>query len=401
MTGRPRSIQRHPHLETRAARRNFGRRARAARSAEVLNDPRHTRSAAPARRTSRPPPAPARARSFNSMMMPIADNARGLAQAAARLISASSAAVRSFTVPSAGHALEQGVVVDDDDRRARGVRRARGRRRRRRARDRRPRSCFQGLSCCRRDARTPADGTRGAPDAPRDSSWDRIGDDIHFEHQDARRSPSRPRRVAGGVSAPVGEERSPRQPHRQAAQRRDAVSRASSATTTRSSRSSSTPSCRGTTSSCSGCAARRKAGYSARWCPARRIVPVVAGCEIHDDPLAPICSACRMRIAAEGDDTTIAWLPREARYVEKLATPDVTIADMIGDIDPIKAARSGLQLSDDSPSTTGCCRAPTAASSASTSCPTWPERFRSACSTSFRKATSRSRAIRFACRSTC
>ena len=54
-----------------------------------------------------------------------------------------------------------------------------------------------------------------------------------------------------------------------------------------------------------------------------------------------------MRIAAEGDETTVAWLPREARYVEKLATPDVTIADMLGDIDPIKAARSGLQLSDE------------------------------------------------------
>jgi magnesium chelatase subunit I len=76
-------------------------------------------------------------------------------------------------------------------------------------------------------------------------------------------------------------------------------------------------------------------------------LPVVAGCEIHDDPLEPICSACRLRIAAEGDDTNIAWLPREARYVEKLATPDVTIADMLGDVDPIKAARSGLQLSDE------------------------------------------------------
>ena len=76
-------------------------------------------------------------------------------------------------------------------------------------------------------------------------------------------------------------------------------------------------------------------------------LPIVAGCEIHDDPLEPICSACRMRIAAEGDETNIAWLPREARYVEKLATPDVTIADMLGDIDPIKAARSGLQLSDE------------------------------------------------------
>src|SRR4029453_3340654 len=76
-------------------------------------------------------------------------------------------------------------------------------------------------------------------------------------------------------------------------------------------------------------------------------LPVVAGCEIHDDPLDPIRSACRMRGAAEGADTNIAWLPRDARYVEKLATPDVTIADMLGDIDPIKAARSGLQLSDE------------------------------------------------------
>ncbi len=76
-------------------------------------------------------------------------------------------------------------------------------------------------------------------------------------------------------------------------------------------------------------------------------VPVVPGCEIHDDPLAPICVACRRRVREAGDDLPIEWLPREARYVEKLATPDVTIADMIGDLDPIKAARAGLQLSDE------------------------------------------------------
>jgi len=74
-------------------------------------------------------------------------------------------------------------------------------------------------------------------------------------------------------------------------------------------------------------------------------IPVMPGCEINDDPLAPICSACRARLAAEGDRTPIAWLGRDSRYVEKLATPDVTIADMVGDIDPIKAAKSGLQLS--------------------------------------------------------
>jgi magnesium chelatase subunit I len=74
-------------------------------------------------------------------------------------------------------------------------------------------------------------------------------------------------------------------------------------------------------------------------------IPVVPGCEINDDPLDPICAACRARTAAEGDATPVAWLGRDARYVEKLATPDVTIADMVGDIDPIKAAKSGLQLS--------------------------------------------------------
>jgi magnesium chelatase subunit I len=76
-------------------------------------------------------------------------------------------------------------------------------------------------------------------------------------------------------------------------------------------------------------------------------VPVVPGCEIHDDPLAPLCAACRTRVATEGDEMLISWLPREARFVEKLATPDVTIADMVGDIDPIKAAQAGLNLSDE------------------------------------------------------
>ena len=76
-------------------------------------------------------------------------------------------------------------------------------------------------------------------------------------------------------------------------------------------------------------------------------IPVVLGCEIHDDPLAPICASCRARARDAGDDLPVAWLGRDARYVEKLATPDVTIADLIGDLDPIKAARAGLQLSDE------------------------------------------------------
>ena len=77
------------------------------------------------------------------------------------------------------------------------------------------------------------------------------------------------------------------------------------------------------------------------------VIPYVAGCEIRDNPYAPLCKSCRERIAIMGDATPIAWLPREERYVEKLATPDVTVADLIGDLDPIKAARSGEQLSNE------------------------------------------------------
>jgi magnesium chelatase subunit I len=74
-------------------------------------------------------------------------------------------------------------------------------------------------------------------------------------------------------------------------------------------------------------------------------VPFIAGCEINDDPLKPICRACHELVAKHGDDTPVDYLPREQRYVEKLATPDVTIADIIGDLDPIKAARGGHALS--------------------------------------------------------
>ncbi|MGB7846964.1 MAG: hypothetical protein WBL63_15220 [Candidatus Acidiferrum sp.] len=76
-------------------------------------------------------------------------------------------------------------------------------------------------------------------------------------------------------------------------------------------------------------------------------IPVIAGCEINDNPLHPICRSCRERLAEEGDSLPIAWLPRDQRYVEKLATPDVTIADIIGDVDPIRAARGGRDLSDE------------------------------------------------------
>jgi magnesium chelatase subunit I len=75
--------------------------------------------------------------------------------------------------------------------------------------------------------------------------------------------------------------------------------------------------------------------------------PFVEGCEIHDNPYRPICRRCRDLLAECGDAAPIAWLHRDQRYVEKLATPDVTIADMIGDIDPIKAARRGQDISDE------------------------------------------------------
>ena len=76
-------------------------------------------------------------------------------------------------------------------------------------------------------------------------------------------------------------------------------------------------------------------------------IPVIAGSEVNDDPLAPISKYGRRMVAEHGDDTPVEWLDREQRYLEKLATPDVTIADIIGDLDPIKAARGGHILADE------------------------------------------------------
>jgi magnesium chelatase subunit I len=76
-------------------------------------------------------------------------------------------------------------------------------------------------------------------------------------------------------------------------------------------------------------------------------IPIVPGSEVNDDPMAPLSAYGRHCVAEAGDDLAIEWLSRDRRYVEKLATPDVTIADMIGDIDPIKAARGGLALGDE------------------------------------------------------
>src|SRR5579875_2626073 len=76
-------------------------------------------------------------------------------------------------------------------------------------------------------------------------------------------------------------------------------------------------------------------------------MPYIAGCEIRDNPYKPLCQRCRDLIAENGEDTPVDYLEREERYVEKLATPDVTVADLIGDLDPIKAARGGHDLSSD------------------------------------------------------
>ena len=72
--------------------------------------------------------------------------------------------------------------------------------------------------------------------------------------------------------------------------------------------------------------------------------PYIAGCEIRDNPYAPLCRRCKLLIADQEEATPIAWLTPDDRYVEKLATPDVTVADLIGDLDPIKAARGGHDL---------------------------------------------------------
>ena len=76
-------------------------------------------------------------------------------------------------------------------------------------------------------------------------------------------------------------------------------------------------------------------------------IPIIAGSEINDDPFNPLSAFGRQQVNLHGDATKIDWVHRENRFVEKLATPDVTIADIIGDVDPIKAAKGGHLLSDE------------------------------------------------------
>jgi Mg-chelatase subunit ChlI len=110
------------------------------------------------------------------------------------------------------------------------------------------------------------------------------------------------------------------------------------------------------------------------------MLPVIAGCQINDDPLAPLCAACRRQAASAGDALGIHWLPRGQRYGEKLATPDVSMADLIGEIDPSAWPRDAIWPTR-RPSTTASCRGYTAASSPSTSFRTLRRRCRSASST--------------------
>ena len=76
------------------------------------------------------------------------------------------------------------------------------------------------------------------------------------------------------------------------------------------------------------------------------VIPCIEGCELNDNPFDPICTECKEKVEEAGDDVRIAWVAREKRYAEKLATPDITVADLIGEIDPIKVAE-GRYLSDE------------------------------------------------------
>ena len=106
--------------------------------------------------------------------------------------------------------------------------------------------------------------------------------------------------------------------------------------------------------------------------------PVVAGCEINDHPYVPTCTSCRRRLDELGDRLPVAWRHRSERYGEKLATPDTSVGDLIGDIDPIKVAE-GRTLGDPETVHYGLVPRTNRASSASTSCPTWPSGSRWPC----------------------
>lgn len=106
--------------------------------------------------------------------------------------------------------------------------------------------------------------------------------------------------------------------------------------------------------------------------------PVIEGAELPEHPLDPITPASKRRAAELGDDLPVTWLHRDLRYAEKLATPDTSVGDLIGDVDPVKVAE-GRSLVTPRRSTSAWSRGRTAGSSRSTSCPTWPSGSRSRC----------------------
>jgi len=77
-----------------------------------------------------------------------------------------------------------------------------------------------------------------------------------------------------------------------------------------------------------------------------QVVPAIEGCEVNDHPYRPICPRCRALVAEDGDSVPVTWIPREDRYAEKLATPDTSVADLVGDVDPIRVAE-GRYLGDE------------------------------------------------------
>ena len=130
-------------------------------------------------------------------------------------------------------------------------------------------------------------------------------------------------------------------------------------------------------------------------------IPIVAGSEVNDDPFAPISKFARELVREAGDDTPLLWLHRESRFVEKLATPDVTIADIIGDLDPIKAARGGHLLSDELTIQYGMLPRANRGIFALNELPDLAGKVQVGLFNICRKATFRSKGIRFGCGSTC
>ena len=128
-------------------------------------------------------------------------------------------------------------------------------------------------------------------------------------------------------------------------------------------------------------------------------MPIVAGSEINDDPYAPVSKHARDLIAEMGDATPIEWVHRDDRYGEKLATPDTSIADLIGEVDPIKVAE-GRYLSDELTLHYGLVPRTNRGIFAINEIPTSPSAFRSGCSTCWKSATCRCAVTRFACLST-